>query len=343
MNDRVLVTGATGFIGHHVVSALIEKGDQVTCLVRPTSDTSRLPTAQLFLQIGDITDPTTLEPALASVGVVYHLAAALTAKSAQGFHSVNEVGTRNLAEACARSSSPPTLVVLSSLAAAGPNPKDRPRSEHDPSVPISNYGRSKLAGEQAARALGGLIPLTIVRAPIVFGQWDRDVFKMFRLVKLGIHLVPVAPNQRYSLIHATDLARLLVQAAADGERAAPANGKRVGPGSESSGLYYAAYDEQLTYADLGIQLAEALGRRRVRSLRVPNFLAWTVAAGFELFARLSGQPPDIINFDKAREGFAGSWSCSPAKAHEQLGFKPAQPLPVRLRQTAEWYRAQGWL
>lgn len=335
MNDRVLVTGATGFIGHHVVSALIEKGDQVTCLVRPTSDTSRLPTAQLSLRIGDITDPTTLEPALAGVGAVYHMAAALTAKSARGFHSVNEVGTRNLAEACARSSSSPTLVVLSSLAAAGPNPDDRPRSEHDPSLPISNYGRSKLAGEQAARALGGLIPLTIVRAPIVFGQWDRDVFKMFRLVKLGLHLIPVGPSQRYSLIHATDLARLLVQAAADGER--------VEPGSESSGLYYAAYDEQPTYADLGIQLAEALGRRRVRSLRIPNFLAWTVAAGFELFARLSGQPPDIINFDKAREGFAGSWSCSPAKAHEQLGFKPAQPLPVRLRQTAEWYRAQGWL
>ena len=335
MNDRVLVTGATGFIGPHLVNALIEQGDQVTCLVRPTSDISRLPTAQLSLQIGDITDPSTLQPALAGVGVVYHLTAALTAKSAQGFHLVNEGGTRSLAEACTRSSLLPTLVVLSSLAAAGPNPGDRPRSEQDPSVPISNYGRSKLAGERAARAFGGSIPLTIVRAPIVFGEWDRDVFKMFRLVKLGVHLVPVAPNQRYSLIHAAELAHLLIQAAATGERAEP--------GSEASGLYYAAYDEQLTYSELGILLAEALGRRRVRTLPVPRPLTWAVAAGFELASRLTGRPPDIINFDKAREGFAGSWSCSPGKAQQQLGFAPAQPLKSRLRQTAEWYRAQHWL
>jgi nucleoside-diphosphate-sugar epimerase len=94
---------------------------------------------------------------------------------------------------------------------------------------------------------------------------------------------------------------------------------------------------------LGAQLAAAIGRRRVVNLRIPPVLSWTVAAGFELFARLTARPPDIINFDKAREGFAGSWSCSPAKAQQQLGFRPAQPLPVRLRQTADWYRAQGWL
>ena len=335
MNDRVLVTGATGFIGHHLIHALLEKGDQVVCLVRPTSDPSRLPTEQVALAIGDLTDPASLQSALAGVSVVYHLAGALTAKSRAAFNSVNEAGVRNLAEACARAGSPPTLLVLSSLAAAGPNPDDQPRNEQDPDGPVSNYGRSKLAGEQAARASSGRFPLTIVRAPIVFGEWDRDVFKMFRLVKFGIHLIPVRTHQRYSLIHAADLANLLIHAAARGERAVV--------GSVASGLYYTGYDEHLTYHELGGQLATALGRRRVFNLRIPRFLTWTAAAGFELVARLTGRPPSIINLDKAREGFAGSWSCSPAKAQQQLGFRPSQPLPVRLRQTVEWYRALGWI
>jgi nucleoside-diphosphate-sugar epimerase len=169
----------------------------------------------------------------------------------------------------------------------------------------------------------------------VFGEWDRDVFKMFRLVKLGVHLVPVRTHQRYSLIHAADLASLLIRAAANGERAVP--------GSGGSGLYYAGYDEHLTYRELGAQLAAALGRRQPVNVRIPRLVTWTVAAGFEAMARLTGRPPDIVNLDKAREGFAGSWSCSPAKAKQQLGFRPAQPLPVRLRQTADWYRARGWL
>jgi nucleoside-diphosphate-sugar epimerase len=335
LDDPVLVTGATGFIGHHVVQTLLEQGEPVRCLVRPTSDLRTLPTERLSLAYGDITEPEGLATTVAGVKVVYHLAASLTARSAQAFHSVNEIGTRNLAEACARSGSTPVLVVLSSLAAAGPNPADRPRREGEPPAPVSHYGKSKLAGERAARAFSDRIPVTVVRAPIVFGERDRDVFKMFRLVRLGVHLIPVAPSQRYSLIHAADLAGLLARAAAGGERCRS--------DSESEGLYYVGYPEALTYPELGSQLAQALGRPRVVSLPVPKPIVWAAAAAFEAGSRLIGRRPSIINLDKAREAFAGSWSCSPTKAEQQVAFRPALPLSTRLKQTADWYRAEGWL
>ena len=79
MTDRVLVTGATGFIGHHLVKTLLERGDQVTCLVRPTSDTSQLPTSDLKLFIGDVIDSSSLAKALEGIDTVYHLAGQIDA------------------------------------------------------------------------------------------------------------------------------------------------------------------------------------------------------------------------------------------------------------------------
>jgi nucleoside-diphosphate-sugar epimerase len=97
-----------------------------------------------------------------------------------------------------------------------------------------------------------------------------------------------------------------------------------------------------TYADLGPLLAQGLDRERVRVVRVPEFLTWAIAAYFEIAARIQGTP-SILNFDKARENSAGSWTCSPEKAARQLGFRPAKSLRERFRETGQWYLEHGWL
>src|SRR5581483_5661701 len=107
------------------------------------------------------------------------------------FFEVNERGTRFVAEACAAQTFPPRLVLVSSVAAAGPAPRGQVRTEADPPAPVSHYGRSKLAGERAAAKFAASVPITIVRPGVVFGPRDTGFVQVLRsLRKFRCHLSP---------------------------------------------------------------------------------------------------------------------------------------------------------
>jgi nucleoside-diphosphate-sugar epimerase len=343
LSDRVLVTGASGFIGHHLVETLLERGDQVACLVRPTSDTSRLPVEKLELRLGDVTDPGSLESAVEDIEVVYHVAGTLEARSLSELNLVNEAGARNMAAACGNLERPPVLVLLSSIEAVGPDPPDHLRTEDDPADPVSNYGKSKLAGEQAVREFAGQVPITIVRASGVFGPGDKETFAILqtlRLAGLDIYTVPRAHSTKVSVVHARDLANLMVRAAQRGERI-----ERESKSSEAigQGLYYAADEEQLTLGELFGRVAEAMSEKEATIINLPIGFAWIATGARVGWARLRGRSPGVVNFDKIRSFAAGSYTCSPEKAFQQLGFKPAHSLSDRIHQTVDWYQAQGWI
>jgi len=335
----VVVTGANGFVGSNLVEALIAQGDQVTCLVRKTSQIDRLRSLKVTLAYGDVTDQESLRGPLAGKTVVYHVAGRTRALPVRQFYQVNEQGTGNVARICAEQPDPPVLVIVSSLAAAGPAPDGRPRTESDPPAPVSHYGRSKLAGELAARQWADRVPITIVRPPIVLGRADRDGLAMFRcLARSGVHLLPGCTPHRFSVIDAADLAELMILAASRGARIA----RNETLNTAAKGTYFVAYQEHPTYAELGRMIAKALGRRRVLLLPVPHAAIWTVAAGLETVSRICRRP-FFSNFDKARDITAGSWTCSPRAALEQLGFSISTPLAERLCQTVQWYKQHGWL
>ena len=326
---KVLVTGATGFIGRHAVRALTEAGHEVVCLVRETSNRAPLATHAPRFAVGDIGRPETLGP-IAEVDAVLHLASLLKMPWKPAFQTVNAAGTGHVAHACAEASSPPTLVVVSSLAAGGPS-AEHPRREADGAAPASIYGRVKLDAEAAALAVADRAPVTVVRPPLVFGEGDTTALPLFRGVAKGWHLVPGGPDRRVSFVHATDLALALVTAIERGERA---------DGEVGRGVYYVADPARPTFAEFGAMVGEALDRPP-RILRVPAPLLWCAALATEVVGRLRDRPA-FFNLDKYREARAGSWICDPAKAMEQLDFAPVDPLE-RLRQTATWYQAQGWL
>lgn len=340
MTNLALVTGATGFIGFHLVQALIEKGTAVRCLVRQTSDTSRLPVDQVELVQGDILDPPSLEQALLGVGTVYHLAANIDASKRKSLYKVNIEGTRNVAAACASQPNPPVLMYLSSQEAGGPDFNGVPRTElHEP-APVTHYGETKLQAEVAAAEFANRVPMTFVRASVVFGEYDTEtlaVFKAFRIGGVGLYPLPGANTVKLSIIHARDLAGFLMLAAEHGERCLSNSASDTG-----EGVYYSAYGLHPTFGELIKIAAQALGDERIQIIEIPMGVVWLVAGLSELWSQLRGGAPGIINLDKARGVGAGSWTCSPEKSI-QLGFSPQYSLTQRIQQTVTWYREHGWL
>jgi nucleoside-diphosphate-sugar epimerase len=339
---RVLVTGASGFIGGKLTERLVERGDDVTCLVRASSNRQALAPLGVRFAVGDVRDADSVRGAVERAEVVYHLAGLVTAFRARDMMTVNAEGFRNVASACAACQTPPVLVSVSSLAAAGPSPPDRPRTESDPAAPVSHYGHAKRTAELIAEQYAAQVPITIVRPPIVFGEGDLLMCNVFRSIfRYGIHVALGVAQSHYSLIHVGDLVDALVLSADRGTRLS--SEPRQSTTEPPPGYYFVASEAEPTFGELGLMIGKCLGRQSVRIWRWGGpVLLWPAAALAEGISRLRGEPY-IFNFDKVREARAGHWVCSPNTIRRDLGFATRAPLMDRLRQTADWYRQQNWL
>ena len=340
----ILVTGASGFIGGRVVRRLVAIHSNVSCLVRASSRIDALKGLEVQLIAGDVTDQAHVEAALdqSQAAIVLHLAGLVRARSQREFMRVNAGGVETIAAACADRADASVLVVVSSLAAAGPCPAKHSRTESDLPAPVSNYGRSKLAGERAAMRHAHRVPITIVRPPIVFGPGDRGLLQMFRpIARRGIHLAPGgkrSAEHRYSLVYVDDLANGVLLAAEKGERLCQND-------ESGQGIYYCAGSDQPTYAELGESMAAAMGRSAPVVIPVPGPLTRLAGVVTDVAGSLrgSGSRPGWISRDKTTEALAGSWTCSALKARAHLGWSPAGTLAERMSETAKWYRDAGWL
>lgn len=334
-----LVTGATGFIGRHVVERLVRGGETVHCLVRSTSHVQPLRELDVRLCEADVTGPEKqLAAALAGISSVYHVAGVTHTTRRGEQWRVNRDGVHRLLSACTAQDPPPRFILVSSLAAAGPAERGQVRREADPPAPISRYGQSKLAGEEIARQGAAQVPITIVRPGMVFGPRDRNMLPLFRMIhRWGIHVVPALRPPPLSLIHVEDLAELLVRSCQSGTPLPAEQHAAI-----EQGCYFAAAPEHPTYGELGTLIGRALGRERVRRVVLPGLMPWIVAGVNEWLGRLRGRSSSL-RIDKIREAKAASWACSGEAARRELQFTPARTLAERLQQTAQWYREQGWL
>jgi len=337
---KVFVTGATGFIGAHLARALLDSGYRVSCLTRHKSPTGRLATLDVEHFSGSLEDAEGLRQGIRDADIVIHLAGLTKHLSSQELLRVNGQGTANLAKACAVQTSPPVLVVVSSLAAAGPAIANRPRVETDPVGPTSAYGRSKRAGELAAAGYAGRVPISIVRPPIVFGEGDKEMLALYRPIRwLGVAPAPGRNVRRMSMIHAADLCHGLIAVVERGARLRP-QGLESDP--DSTGVYFLAEDRAPTYAEWGQLIADSLGRRRYRCVPTPEAVLWGAAGLADAWAHIRRQR-GIFSIDKVREATAGSWVCSSDRAKHELEFDIKASLEERFSETTRWYQRERWI
>jgi dihydroflavonol-4-reductase len=323
---RALVTGATGFVGGHLTEALVRRGDQVTVLVRSPGKATLLQQLNVRQIPGDLHNHEALRAAIREQEVVYHVAGLVAARGESEFLRANRDATANLLRAIADVGGPrPRFVLVSSMAAGGPAPRGKPLRGDEPAGPVTQYGRSKLAGEAAVRAAD--LPWTIIRPPMVYGPRDAEVLKLFKLARTGIAPVFGDGGQELSAVYGPDLAEALVAA---------------GTGVRTEGrVYYACHPEIFRSVDLVRRVGAALGRR-VRVVPLPDWVARGALSVTGLAARLAGLAT-ILTPDKANEFFQPAWIGDPGPFIEDTGWRPAHDLTSGLAATAEWYREQGWL
>lgn len=319
-----VVTGASGFIGSHLVDALRAQGRAVRAVLRPTSSLRWLPSDVEIVRLADWRGHE-LRAACAGADRLFHVAGVTHAPNEAAFFSFHVGATAALLAAACDTGGISRVVIFSSLAAAGPSRTGQPLREDDPPCPVSWYGRSKLAQEEAVQAFRDRLSIVILRPPAVYGPRDRDFLPLFKAASKG--LMPAPRRGTQSLTSVRDI----VRGALDAASASVPSGR----------VYFICSREITTWEGLAQALGDALNRR-IRLVRFPRRCIMPIGRVLGWAARVIGaQPP--LDRNKLMEARFSHWTCVPRRAERELGFSPSVDLAAGIRETADWYRSQGLL
>jgi len=323
-----LVTGASGFIGSHLVEHLLKKGHAVRVLLRKTSSTAWLKDLQIEKVFGDLFNNGALQEAVDGVEYVYHSAGLTKAKTKVEYYRANATGTKNLLTAArSHNSTLKRFVLVSSQTAAGPSRGKTPITESDPPRPITTYGRSKLQAERECLNAVTELPVTIVRPPAVFGPRDKDIFEFFNTFSKGLQPIVGFSEKYVSLIHVSDLVRGIVLA---GES-----------DTARGGTYFISSKQVYGWKEVG-EVTRRIMERKALRIRIPEIGVYAISAVAQFFSLFSSAPA-LINLEKARDMVQDYWTCDSSRAKRDFGYEQEIPLEEGIRNTVQWYREQGWL
>jgi len=325
LDGKVLITGASGFIGSRLRDALVTAGSDVVAIRRPGSPPSK---AGRSVQ-ADYTRVEDLERIVADEqpDYVLHVAGVTKGVSYQDFQAGNVMPTRNLLTVLGRARvDVKRFVLVSSLTSYGPSATSAPHREADPPRPIEYYGQSKLEAERVVEEESAGIPWTILRPSGVYGPGDVDYFNLFKSAMRGWNVYFGNRDRLMSVIYVDDCVRGILEGARH-------------PTSVGKG-YFLTSEQQVSWEQFQSEILRVVGRR-VRTIDLPSQLVTVAALGGELATRVD-KKPRLLNLQKAKMGAQQAWTCFGDAARRDFGFEAEIGLSEGIRLTHEWYEANGW-
>ncbi len=333
MNSRpkILIAGASGFVGTHLAELAVSKGFDVFALVRKKSNTTRLPDS-VFLLRGDIRQYDDVVRVIKELkeedlqmDYIIHAAAITKSNSKEAFDETNFIGTMNLFKAFKEENyQPKKIVFISSLAACGPAGKKETVKEYDQS-PITSYGESKLKAEKYIVS-SAEIPYLIIRPTAVYGPGEKDLFTVFKIVNKHINPVLGFEEQALTFIYVKDLAELILASAQS---------------EQKNKIYFATDGYTYEKKTLAKEISQALNKKTI-DLTLPLSLVKMIAYVSEFTASLTGKAA-ALNMEKYKELTAESWSCDATPFFKDMQFTPQYNLQKGIKETTQWYKQHQWI
>ncbi len=328
MKKKLLITGASGFLGYHLIEAALLQHYEVFAGVRKSSHTTHLDKNRVTVVELDLSDTNGTKNILEQHGINYiiHAAALTRAKTEPDYNFSNALLTRNLAMAAVTAQPGiEKFVFISSLAALGPSANGEPVHEDAPPRPLTWYGKSKLLAENYLREINHL-PFIVLRPTAVYGPREKDLLLVVKSVNRGMEMYIGKDEQQLSFVYVKDLAEVTIAALE----------------SKINGEFYNISDGRIydRYA-FANAVKKSTGKKSIR-LQVPHGIIKTLAAGMDtLYSRSSKTP--VLNLDKVKELTAKNWSVNIEKGRRDLGFQPRYDLDHGMAETIEWYKSNNWL
>jgi len=326
MRERVLITGASGFVGYHLIVEALHNDLEVFAAVRRSSKIDHLKHLDIQYTYPNFDDPEALKKELDEKNYDYiiHAAGVTCARNVDEYNLINATYTYNIAQAAANSNVK-KFVLISSLAAIGPlDVLDGIITENTTPNPVTAYGRSKLLAEQKLTSINNL-NYTILRPTAVYGPRDKDIFIFFKQVAAGLEPYIGKIEQKLSFIYVVDLAKATIKALYAGDKKAYIIGDDT---------FYDRYK-------LGSNIKLALGNRTMK-FHLPVIFVTMIAGIAEKVSSFANKAA-VLNIEKLNELKAVNWSCNNELAKAELGFSPAYNLQSGVAETINWYKANKWL
>jgi nucleoside-diphosphate-sugar epimerase len=263
-----------------------------------------------------------------NVNYVFHVAGVVKAKNREGYIKGNVDATRILLESAEKNrQNIKRFVVVSSQTVTGPSLDGNPVNEKTECKPMTNYAESKLEQEKLVLGYKEKIPITICRAPAIYGERDTEIFIYFQTFSKGLTSLIGFDKKELSLLHVADLSEGLFLAAT--------SEKSVGE------IYFISSEKYYTWDEVGAVTSKELNKKALK-IRIPHFVVYTVAAIAQFFAMFSSKPA-TLNIEKAKDLTQRAWICDTSKAMNELGYRQKVSIEEGIKRTCDWYKKMKWI